>query len=480
MQILQNNITKVILISALIIVSFIAQSMAGSTRNVVVEINKGVLLKLSGAASSIVIANPDIADVQVVSPKMIYINGRSVGETSILAIDENDKVIVNANVSVNHNLSNLVKAVKQSFPREKVKFSSTDSAIILRGKVSSPITSQKINKLAMSFLKENQNIVNLLDTSGGDQVMLKVKIAEVSRSELKRFGISLESLLNTGNFLFGIGTGRDVFDATAGTFTRTALDNSLFTQVNTGSVSINGVIDALEDDGLITVLAEPNLTTKSGVKASFLAGGEFPIPVVGQDNSVTIEFRPFGVSLDFTPIVMSENKISLAVAPEVSAISTNNAVEANGFVIPSITTRRVSTTVELGSGESFAIAGLMRADGSNDIEKVPGLGDIPVLGNLFRSSEFRNDQTELVIIVTPYIVNAVKDIKKLKTPLDGYKPATDMDRVFQGKLYQEDTMTKPNNTPQKSNSKKVEVLANRRGGAVNRMRLQGPSGFIVR
>ncbi len=415
---------------------------AAHAKSYQVEMNKGRLIKLSRPALSVVVADPAISDVQVVSPKMIYVNGKSVGETSLLVVGDNDRVILNANISVVHNLSKLKRAISSSFPKAKVTLDSTDSAIILKGEVESPVVAQKVERMAQSFLKAEQTIINLLDSSTGDQVMLKVKVAEVSRNELKRFGISLESVLNTGNFIFGVASGRDIIDA-AGGFGRNAGDSSLFGSVRTGSVDINGVIDALEDDGLVSVLAEPNLTTKSGVNASFLAGGEFPIPVVGQDGQVTIEFRPFGVSLDFTPVVMSESKISLTVTPEVSSVSTLNAITAGGFEIPSINVRRASTTVDLGSGESFAIAGLMRRDSSNAVEKYPGLGNLPVVGALFRSSEFRQEQTELVIIVTPYIVRGVTDPKALKLPTDGFEPATDMERIMRGKMYREEVKATP-------------------------------------
>jgi len=426
-------------LSTLVIFTFATVAHASSYK---VEMNKGRLIQLSRPALSVVVADPSISDVQVVSPRKIYVNGKSVGETSLLVVGDNDRVILNANISVVHNLSKLTRAIKASFPNANVSLDSTDSSIILKGEVESPVVAQKVERMATSFLKADQSIINLLDSSTGDQVMLKVKVAEVSRNELKRFGISLESIINTGNFIFGVASGRDIVNSTVG-FARNAGDSSLFGSVRTGSVDINGVIDALEDDGLVSVLAEPNLTTKSGVNASFLAGGEFPIPVVGQDGQVTIEFRPFGVSLDFTPVVMTEQKISLTVTPEVSSVSTLNAITAGGFEIPSINVRRASTTVDLGSGESFAIAGLMRRDTSNSIEKYPGLGNLPVVGALFRSSEFRQEQTELVIIVTPYIVRGVTNPDAFALPTDGFEPSTDMERIMRGKMYREEAKPKP-------------------------------------
>ncbi len=407
-----------------------------------VEVNKGKPITLPSPAASIVIANPDIADVQVVSPRMLFINGIGAGETSLIAVDANDQLIMQATVSVTHNLSRFARAVKDIAPEAEIVSSSADNAIILKGRVDSPVMAEKLQRLATGFLQnEGQSVVNLLDTSGSDQVMLKVRVVEVARSELKRFGINWESVLNTGNFVFGLGQGRD-FIGTAGdtggtTYNRNTTDgdNSFFISNRTGSRNINAVIDALEDDGLVTVLAEPNLTTRSGMEASFLAGGEIPIPVPGQDGTVTIEYREFGVSLQFTPIVLSRSKISLSVLPEVSALSDANAIVGGDFgTIPSITTRRASTTVDLGSGQTFAIAGLLRNDQSNQISKFPFLGDVPVLGMLFRSSEYQNNQTELVILVTPYIVKPVDDPTLLATPLDGYSPASDFERILLGRL----------------------------------------------
>ena len=401
-----------------------------------VEVNKGQAVHLTAPAASVAIANPQIADVQVVSPTLLFVNGIGVGETSIIAVDAADHVILQGTVNVTHNLSSLNRAARAMAPNAHITSSSVDNAIVLKGDSLSPVESEKLQRLASGFLQNpNQHVINLIDTAGSDQVMLKVRVVELARSELKRFGINWEGLMNSGSFVFGLGQGRSFMSN--GTFQRdtTNGDNSLFAGASGGSYTINTVIDALQNDGLVSVLAEPNLTTRSGTPASFLAGGEIPIPVPGQLGAVTIEYRQFGVSLQFTPVVLSKNKISLTVLPEVSALSQANAITGGQFgTIPSITTRRASTTVDLGSGQTFAIAGLLRNDQSNQISKFPLLGDVPVLGALFRSSSFQNNQTELVILVTPYIVKPVDDPSKIATPLDGYKPATDSERILLGHL----------------------------------------------
>lgn len=411
---------------------------------ITVEINKGTPVHLATAAASVAIADPAIADVQIISPKLILVAGRGVGETSLIVTDAQENVILQSTVDVTHNLSRFSRAVKEMIPDSKVTVASADNAIVLKGKVDSPVMAEKVQRLASGFLSgNNQHVISMLDTSDSDQVMLKVRVVELARSELKRFGINWESIISNGSFVFGLGQGRDFVGntltaaGTANTFDRsTAGDNSIFAGARTNRLNINTVIDALETDGLVSVLAEPNLTTRSGEKASFLAGGEIPIPVQGQNQQVTIEYHQFGVSLQFQPVVLSKDKISLTVLPEVSAISEDNGVTtATGNLLArAFTTRRASTTVDMGSGQTFAIAGLLRNDTSNQISKYPFLGDIPVLGTLFRSNAFQNNQTELVILVTPYIVRPVDDPNTLTTPVDGLKRPSDFDRIILGRI----------------------------------------------
>jgi len=424
-------------------------SSMGGNSVINVEINKGTPVHLPAAAASVAIADPTIADVQVISPKLLMVAGRGVGETSLIAVDANDNVLLQATVNVSHNLSRLTREMKEMIPGTGITATSADNAIVLKGAVDSPVMSEKIQRLASGFLSsDKQHVINMLDTSASDQVMLKVRVVELERSALKDFGINWQSVMNSGNFIFGVGQGRSVIgntlnaSGTPNTFDRAPNgDNSILAGFHDGNNSINTVIDALETDGLVSVLAEPNLTTRSGMPASFLAGGEVPIPVQGENQEVTINYHQFGVSLQFTPIVLSKDKISLTVLPEVSAISQDNAVStASGVSVPSFTTRRASTTVDLGSGQTFAIAGLLQNDQSNNISKFPFLGDLPVIGMLFRSSQFQSDQTELVILVTPYIVKPVNDPEKLATPLDGMTPASDYDRIVLGKLSGETPM----------------------------------------
>lgn len=409
-----------------------------------IEMSKGKLVHLSSAASSVIAADPTIADVQVISPTLIYINAKNVGETTVFAVDSKDNEILRSMVTVTHNLSKLNSIVKDIIPDSKVQFKSVDNALVIDGDVDSPLQEEEVRKLATPFVKNGQTLVNMMHPLGSNQVMLKVRVAEVDRTEMKNFGISLQNLSNAGNFAFGILNGRlnTTGVVTPGTLTGSGTTGgTLFGSFTDGSNTINGVIDALEADGLVSTLDEPTLTTQSGQPASFLEGGQIPIPVIsgsGASATVGIQYEPYGVSLSFVPVVLSKDRINLTVAPTVSALSQTGAINNGTFSIPALTTRQASTTVELGSGQSFAIAGLIENDRNNNINKFPFLGDIPVLGTLFRSNQFQHNQTELVIIVTPYIVDGVDDAKKLHDPTQGLVMASDAERILLGKLWHEE------------------------------------------
>lgn len=397
-----------------------------------VEINKGTVVRLPGEASVVAVADPNIADVEVMAPNLISLQGRGVGQTSVTAFNDLGDEILNETVTVTHNLTRLNNIIKSVMPGSKVAFSSVDGALVMTGEVDSPLEADKAQRMVTPFLNGG-TLVNMLMINGSDQVMLQVRVAEVSRTELKRFGINLGAVLNSGNFAFGLLNGRNL----ASGLRSSNLDGAGIGQYRGDNFTLDTVIDALAEDNLIKVLAEPNLTTTSGKSANFLAGGEFPIPVPGQDGQVTIEFREYGISLRFTPVVLSREKISLTVAPEVSELSQIGAIEVANFNIPALTTRRAETTVELGSGQSFAIAGLLQHNNSNNISKFPGLGDLPVIGALFRSTEYRNDETELMIFVTPFLVRGTS-ANNLTDPTMGLVQPSDGERLIEGKHYHPD------------------------------------------
>lgn len=422
--------------AAMLLLTLSTPAHAQMASDIRVEVNKSKLIRLPADASVVAVADPEVADIEVLAPNLVAVQGRSAGQTSVMAFSSDGGEILNDTVTVGHNLSGLTRILKRVMPESDVHFDSMDGTLVATGTVASPLEADRVRQLVEPMLGEDA-YVNMLTVEGSDQVLLKVRVAEVSRSELKRFGINLYSVIsNGGQFAFGLVSGRDILPGADGVIPRGG-DNNLAVNFRSGDVDVNSVIDALADDNLIKILAEPNLTTASGRTANFLAGGEFPIPVPGQDGQVTIDYREYGVALQFTPHVLSKEKISLTVAPEVSELSQIGAVELGGFSVPALTTRRAETTVELGSGQSFAIAGLLQNGNSTNVSKFPGLGDIPILGALFRSTEFQNDQSELVILVTPYIVRGVSE-GELTDPTEGYIPPTDPERILEGNTYTPD------------------------------------------
>jgi pilus assembly protein CpaC len=437
---------------------------------ITVEINKGAMIKLTRPATSVVISDPATADVQVVSPSVVVVRGKKVGETSFYAIDAKNDPIVRATVNVTHNLSSLNRAIRSVAPDAEVDLKTVDGGLVMDGFAGTTSESESIRNIASTFLGPNEKMVNMIKTSGSDQILLKVKFVEMARNDLKQIGANLQQVTTNGSFGLQLLQGNDILFHTADpTINAYRTFNSVLVRPQSAPSNLMlrykdlaGLLDALEVQGLATVLAEPSLTTTSGQPASFLAGGQFPIPLAGQNNTITIEYKPFGVSLNFTPVVLSKDRISLTVAPEVSTLNFSNPIQVANITYPILDTRRASAVVELGSGDSFMLAGLMQHTTSNNIDKFPGLGDLPVLGALFRSTQFQNNQTELVILVTPYVVHPIANKNKLQTPLDGFNPPSDLQRTLMGNLYRQE--------PERGNEKTVPTAM---------PQLHGEGGFIT-
>ena len=436
-----------------------AETIGTGVDAMVLEASKGTLIRLDRPAATVFVADPEIADVQVKSPRLIYLFAKAPGETVVYAVDSAERVLLSRRITVNHNLSRLRAALRQLLPETTVDVASVDKTLVLSGRVNSAREAEDARLMALRLVKDEKDLVNQISVVAPNQVHLRVRVAEVSRDILKQFGINWDAVFRTGNFLFGFATGNPA--AVAGNFiTRNNGTGSIVGAVRTGNIDLNGVIDALDDEGLITILAEPNLTAVSGESATFLAGGEFPI-LVPENDRITVEFKQFGVSLAFTPVLVGD-RISLKVNPEVSQLTTTGAVELSGFTIPALTTRRAETTVELGSGQSFAIAGLLQNNITRNLQKVPGLADVPVLGALFRSDSFRRNETELVIIVTPYIVRPV-EAPRLATPTNGLVPPSDRDRILHARTH-------------KPHLQKDRPTVHGRGAPSG---LAGPAGFVL-
>jgi pilus assembly protein CpaC len=416
----------------------VATEIRPGGKPITLEAGKGTLIRLPRPASTVFIANPDVADVQVKSPSLIYLNAKAPGETALYAVDADDRVLVNVPVRVGHDLSRLRQSMLAVAPSENVNVSSVDNRLILNGKVATAGDAQKVNALAKALADETKgSVVNQLSVATPNQVNIRVRIAEVNRTVLKSLGINITRPTLGGKLQAG---GLQV--TTDNPFTVGQItDTNLFTAIfGAQGARIAVTLDALAQENLLTVLAEPNLTALSGQPANFLAGGKFFIPVPqfssGTAPTITLQPETFGVELDMTPTVIDSNHLNLHIRPEVSELSTEGAVMVSGFNIPSLTVRHAETTVELASGDSFVLAGLLQNTSTQNISKIPGLGDIPVLGQLFRSEQFQRNETELVIIVTPYLVKPT-ETSSLRAPTNGFVAPHDAQRAVNGDLYRQ-------------------------------------------
>jgi pilus assembly protein CpaC len=423
--------------------------VVGPQRTLVIEAGRGTMLRLSGQASQVFVADPDTADVQVRSPELIYVFGRRPGETTLYATDARNAVLANLSIQVTHNLSQLRQSIRTVAGNVPVQVNTVGDAVLLTGPVTSPSQAEQIFRLASRIAGGDQNVVNRLQVQGSNQVNLRVRIVEMQREMLRQLGVNWDTALTQGNFVLGLFTGRSLVGG--GNVLQSAIQlrqpilseavqNAVF-QYRGGSLAIDGLLDVLEREGMVTILAEPNLTALSGETASFLAGGEFPIPVAqsattGTGTAITVEFKRFGVGLAFTPSVLESRRISLKVRPEVSQLSSEGAVTVQGITISALSVRRAETTVELGSGESFAIAGLLQNRTEQNFNRFPGLGELPVLGALFRSTRFRRNETELVIVVTPFLVQPMNG-QRVATPIDGMVNSNESERIIGGAGYRQ-------------------------------------------
>lgn len=418
-----------------------AQTRAADT-TLNVSVSNGTLVRLDKPATNVFVADPAIADVQVKSSRLIYVFGKAPGTTTVYAASGNDEILFSGTVVVSHNLTQARSAIQKMMPGSNLDVQEMNGILVLTGDVASPAEANDAQQMVQKLVGKEHEVMNRLTVATPSQVNIRVRVAEVSRDVAKQLGFNWEGTLGIGNSVIGIQNARDVFDIVKDEalgmpvkkfFTGADGVGGLFGNIKSGKLDLNYIIDALETEGFLTVLAEPNLTSLSGQFASFLAGGEFPIPVPQENGVITIEYRQFGVGLQFTPTVLSNNSINLKIQPEVSQLSSAGAITLNGFNIPALTTRRAETTVELASGQSFAIAGLLQNNIERELQKFPGLGDLPILGALFRSDKFRRQETELIIIVTPYIVQPTS--KKIPIPQDGLRTPNDAERYIGGQSY---------------------------------------------
>jgi pilus assembly protein CpaC len=450
------------------------------------SIGEGELITLPTNVVDVWTSAPNVADVYVSNPRQIHLFGKDFGDSTVFATDASGAVVYAATIHVAQNSTSLDRMLKAAMPESDVKVVQVGQIAVINGTVASPEDSAQAQRLVAGLLNPGVDVsapdaklkiavVNRLRTATPLQVNLQVKFAEVSRSFLKNIGNNLLTRDTTGGFQFGVASGRA--PGTIGNFDTSKLPvldassqfglpagslelpfdpkTGRFVYPNSGSqysfsksdtvrtslglagkllgLDVLSAIDLGEQNGQVTTLANPNLTALSGETGTFLAGGEIPIPISQALGTVSVEYKQFGVSLSYTPTVMSDGRISLRVRPEVSQLDYSNAVPIGGSRVPALTTRRAETTVELGSGQSFMIAGLLSNVHNNFFDKTPGVGDVPILGALFKSNAFQRNETELVIVITPYLVRPT-NANDIRLPTDGYKAPTDLDRVLLGKL----------------------------------------------
>ena len=406
--------------------SWVDDSVTNKRTSTSVVKNDMIVMRTETSFKEVRVANSKIADVVVMTDKSFQVLGKTGGKTNIMLYDDARQLIDVVEVRVGHDLPGLKKTLFETFPRETIEVRALADGIYLSGDVTTDAVFQQAEKIAQAFAP--QNVTNGLYVKDSHQVMLEVRFVEASRSAIKELGVGLLTSQQTG-----LQPDPGDFFARTGLITNNPVLESVLLG-GIGSAALDLRIEALEDKGIVRTLAEPNLVAMSGETASFLAGGEIPIPVpAGRDGQLGIEYRKFGVSLAFSPTVLDDEIINLKVAPEVSQLDPSTSVRISEVSVPGMKVRRANTTVELRNGQSFAIAGLLQTEVSNTKSQVPWIGDIPILGTLFSSKRYQKNETELVIIVTPHLAQPVSDIKQLSTPLDDMKLPSDFDVFFGGK-----------------------------------------------
>src|SRR3981189_1037696 len=405
-----------------------------NARFLALGVGKSVVIDLPREVKDVLVADPKIANAVVRSAQRAYVIGSAVGQTSVVVFAAAGQPVANYDIAVKRDLNGVRSALKQTLPG--INIEGVGDGVILTGSVSSPIEAQQAGDLAARLVGGADKVVNSIAVRGRDQVMLKVNVSEVRRDIIKQMGVDLSASMNYGTAVVNFNN-RNPFTNLGRPL---VADNDLSASaIMKGLPTVTATMRAMESAGVVRTLAEPNLTAISGESATFIAGGEFPIPAGYSCDPTTpvcttqISYKKFGISLNFTPVVLSEGRISLRVMTEVSELANDNAITvtqaisstaSNSITIPSIRTRRAETTLEIPSGGSMAMAGLIQQQTKQAINGLPGLDQVPVLGQLFRSQDFVNNETELMVLVTPYVVRAVAQ-KELSRPDDGFAPASD-------------------------------------------------------
>jgi pilus assembly protein CpaC len=402
---------------------------SAKTRFLALGTGKSIIVDLPREAKDVLVANPKVANAVIRSAQRAYIIGGDVGQTNVVFFDAGGQQIASYDIAVKRDLNGVRAALRQSL--QGIQIEGVGEGVLLTGSVSSPIEAQQAGDVAARLVGSADKVINSITVRGRDQVMLKVNVAEVRRDIVKQMGVDLSASMNYGTAVVNFNN-QNPFTA----FGRPLVSNNDLTAaaITKGLPTVTATMRAMESAGVVRTLAEPNLTAISGESATFVAGGEFPIPAGYFCDPLTricttqITYKKFGISLNFTPVVLAEGRISLRVMTEVSELSTDNSItlnqNGNSLTVPSIRTRRAETTLEIPSGGSMAMAGLIQQQTKQAVNGLPGLDQLPVLGALFRSQDFVNNETELMVLVTPFVVRAVSQ-KELSRPDDGFAPASD-------------------------------------------------------
>ncbi|PBB25612.1 secretin [Mesorhizobium sp. WSM4312] len=391
-----------------------------ATKNASIKVAKGKpkTIVTSAAFYQIVIGDPEIANVNPLTDKSFYVLGNNLGTTGIALFDEKKQLVGTVDIEVTLDTDQLASTIRASVPDAKIKVGSANGRVVLSGEADDAVAAEKANKIATRF-SGTEEVINSVNISSSQQVQLNVRFVEINRQAGQDLGAKYAA-----NFAYGFG-GRDV-SLDPGTVP-TAGTGEIIGRLLSNGVSIDIAIKALEERGLARRLAEPNLIARSGETASFLAGGEFPIPVSEDNGKISVSYKKYGVSLDFTPTVLKDGLVSLDIAPEVSSIDASSSYNIGTISVPGFIVRRARTSVDLKNGQSFMIAGLLQSQNDITTSRIPGLGKMPVLGALFSSKSYQRRETDLVIIVTPYLVKPVDPSKKMVEPTDGTRPASNVD-----------------------------------------------------
>jgi pilus assembly protein CpaC len=409
-------------------------------------VSKSAVVDLPREAKDMLVADPKVANAVIRSPQRAYILGVAVGQTNIVFFDAAGQAIASYDIAIKRDMNGIRAAMRQTLPNASIRVEGLGESVILSGSVSSPVEAQQAGEIAARLVGGADKVVNGISVRGRDQVMLKVSVAEVQRDVIKQLGIDLSASMNYGTAVVNFNNSNP-FTALGHQLVTNNATSASFAPIN-GVPSVTATLRAMESAGVVRTLAEPNLTAISGESASFVAGGEFPVPAGYSCDPVThvcttqISYKKFGISLNFTPVVLSEGRISLRVMTEVSELSIENSITlsqavtattVNSVTVPSIKTRRAETTLEIPSGGSMALAGLIQEQTKQAINGLPGLAELPVLGTLFRSRDYVNRETELMVLVTPLVVRAVAQ-KELSRPDDGFADAADIQSVLLGSI----------------------------------------------